>query len=64
MSETKQDRSLMEPQRWMEMRDERGRLMAKVNPADGLLEVRRDGASAVFDLRDYLTFLSDLARTR
>jgi hypothetical protein len=45
--------------RWMELRDERGRLMAKVEPRAGLLEVRRDGASAVFDLRDYLDLLRE-----
>ena len=45
--------------RWMELRDERGRLMAKVEPRTGLLEVRRDGASAVFDLRDYLDSLRE-----
>lgn len=46
-------------ERWMELRDDRGRLMAKVEARAGLLEVRRDGASAVFDLRDYLDLLRD-----
>jgi len=53
-----------EGRQWMEMRDERGRLMAKVEPRTGLLEVRRDGSTAVFDLRDYVTLLRDALQER
>lgn len=45
--------------RWLELRDDRGRLMAKLEPRRLLLEVRHDGRGATFDLWDYLVLTRD-----
>jgi hypothetical protein len=39
---------------WVELRDERGKLCGRLEVRVGLLEVRRNGASAVFDLAELL----------
>jgi hypothetical protein len=39
---------------WVELRDQRGKLCARVERGAMLLEVRRNGETAVFDLLDYL----------
>jgi hypothetical protein len=39
---------------WVELRDERGKLCARLAPGQGLLEVRRNDRTTVFDLAAYL----------
>lgn len=39
---------------WVELRDQRGKLCARVERGAMLLEVRRNGETSVFDLLDYL----------
>lgn len=39
---------------WVELRDERGKLCARLDVERVLLEVRRNGQPAVFDLAEYL----------
>lgn len=39
---------------WVELRDGRGKLCARVDRAALLLEVRRNGETSVFDLMEYL----------
>lgn len=43
---------------WTELRDERGKLCARLEPTRWMLEVRRNHETAYFDLRDYLDALS------
>lgn len=45
---------LAEPKRWLELRDERGKLCARLETHDMLLEIRRNDRTAMFNLRDYL----------
>lgn len=45
---------LSEPNRWLELRDERGKLCARLSPGELLLEIRRNDRTAMFNLRDYL----------
>lgn len=40
--------------RWLELRDDRGKLCARLETRDLLLEIRRNDRSAIFNLRDYL----------
>lgn len=49
--------SLSEPKRWLELRDERGKLCARLETHDLLLEIRRNDRTAMFDLRDYIDFV-------
>lgn len=39
---------------WVELRDERGKLCARLDVERALLEVRRNGQPALFDLAEYL----------
>lgn len=39
---------------WIELRDERGKLCARLDVERVLLEVRRNGQPALFDLAEYL----------
>ena len=39
---------------WVELRDDRGKLCARLEVHRGLLEMRRNGQSATFDLGEYL----------
>jgi len=45
---------LTEQRRWLELRDERGKLCARLETHALLLEIRRNDRSSVFNLRDYL----------
>jgi hypothetical protein len=45
---------------WTELRDERGKLCARIDGRLLLLEVRRNGETAIFDLREYVVKLSSL----
>lgn len=47
---------------WLELRDERGKLYARIEQRQLLLEIKRSDRDmiAVFDLRDYLDILRDL----
>ena len=42
------------PSSWRELRDDRGRLYARLDHLNLLLEVRRNHESVIFDLREYL----------
>lgn len=46
--------SLIQEERWVELRDDRGRLYARLEERQFLLEVRRNHESVIFDLREYL----------
>jgi hypothetical protein len=52
---------LTESESWHELRDERGRLYARLDSTRFVLEVRRNHETAYFDLREYLDFLQVLA---
>jgi len=45
---------------WRELRDESGRLYARLEQRQLLLEVRRNHERVTFDLRDYLEVLRGL----
>jgi hypothetical protein len=45
---------------WQELRDERGKLCARIDGRLLLLEVRRNGETAIFDLREYVAILTRL----
>jgi hypothetical protein len=45
---------------WTELRDDRGKLCARLDSSRLLLEVRRNHESITFDLRDYLDALRGL----
>jgi hypothetical protein len=45
---------------WQELRDERGKLCARIDGRLLLLEVRRNGETAIFDLREYVVYLPRL----
>jgi hypothetical protein len=42
---------------WTELRDERGKLCARIDGRLLLLEVRRNGETVIFDLREYMVEL-------
>lgn len=48
------DKNLSES-RWLELRDDRGKLCARLQPATLQLEVRRNDRTVVFSLRDVLS---------
>jgi hypothetical protein len=52
--------TLVTEHQWRELRDDRGRLCARLDEQRLLLEVRRNGENAIFDLRDYLDILRGL----
>lgn len=39
---------------WLELRDDRGKLCARIEQRQLLLEVRRNHESVIFNLREYL----------
>lgn len=41
--------------RWLELRDDRGKLCARLQPATLRLEVRRNDRNVMFSLRDVLS---------
>lgn len=51
---------LLRESNWRELRDERGRLYARIDERLWLLEIRRNHESVIFDLRDYLELLHGL----
>jgi hypothetical protein len=42
---------------WQELRDSRGKLCARIDGRQLLLEVHRNGGTAIFDLREYVVHL-------
>lgn len=50
-------------QSWRELRDERGRLYARLEPARWLLEIKRNDRdpTMIFDLRQHLDLLQEIA---
>jgi len=42
---------------WQELRDSRGKLCARIDGRLLLLEVRRNGETVIFDLREYMVML-------
>jgi hypothetical protein len=42
---------------WTELRDERGKLCARIDGRLLLLEVRRNGETVIFDLREYMSII-------
>lgn len=68
-----EDAGMIEPQRaqrgaegergrageWVELRDERGKLCGRLEVRVGLLEVKRNGQPAVFDLGELLRGISE-----
>lgn len=52
--EGRQESGRLEIGDWVELRDERGKLCGRLEVRVGLLEVRRNGQAAVFDLREYV----------
>ena len=45
-------------ERWHELRDDRDKLCARLDPDRLLLEIRRNHGVTIFDLRDYIENLS------
>jgi hypothetical protein len=45
---------------WQELRDDRGKLCARIDGRQLLLEVRRNGETVIFDLREYVVMLPSL----
>lgn len=43
-----------QPGRWLELRDDRGKLFARLERGTLRLEVRRNGLTVVFDLRELM----------
>lgn len=48
-------------EQWRELRDERGKLCARLDPIDLLLEIRRNHGTVIFDLRDHIEMLRGIA---
>lgn len=46
---------------WRELRDDRHKLCARIDPDRLLLEVRRNHETTIFDLRDYIDYLRGIA---
>ena len=42
------------PEHWTELRDDRGKLCARIDGRRWLLEIRRSGVTQVFSLTEYL----------
>jgi hypothetical protein len=53
--------TLHEAQRWRNLRDNRGKLMARIEPVRLILEIRRNDMTFEFDLRDYIDYLRAIA---
>jgi len=47
---------------WRDLKDGRGKLYARIDGDNFLLEVRRNHESVIFDLRDYLDISKGLDR--
>ena len=53
-----------ESAQWRDLRDDRGKLMARIEPHSLLLQIRRNDLTFTFDLRDYMDFAQDIERAQ
>lgn len=53
--------TLRESQQWRSLRDDRGKLMARIEPVLLILQIRRNDMTFEFDLRDYIDYLRAIA---